>query len=400
MYTYAIYTPTMSAVSLGEGIYSFIAYYPYSAHRYILYSVTRVNSTGSFFLNYKVQNNALWQVYTNKIFTNIVSGLLDSVSQLEMIVFYKRLIAAINDNGQFIWKFVTSVDISQILMANLDNTGVDEVLVLLTDSTILTLDPTFGIQLNSQTLPFFVPVKMMAVKYAGSIQLIIGEKNPTDTFGGLLRLKYLSVTHNFTLSGITSSFGGSFKDFYAMDYDNNGDTDFILEFDQRIVLLWANFTIFMNSYSSTIKLLGMTVGDYNSDNYQDWAFIYNDTLTQKSYLKVYSGNKTLNEFSEREVKTGLLVLPGQKILYSIDLTRDGKSDIVQYQFGRGFALYNPLVAGNPIGYWHERSWISGFLTDLDIDFDGYNDLIVRNERLIYAIRYDTTNSTNLHHLYL
>ena len=392
---------TISAVSLGDGFYSVLSFNDSGTNQYTLYTLRRINSTGSFNLPYKAQNDALWQVNTNKVFSNIVTGQLDTDAQQEMIIYNNRLIAAVDNNGQFLWKFVTAVDINQILMANLDNSGLDEVVVLLKDSTLLTLDPNFGLELSSQTLPFFVPVKMVAVDFSGDnvLDLVLGEKNPAGTFGGLLGLKYLSSTFNFSLSMTSGLFTGSFKDFLLMDVDGDGKaTDYLLFFDTEIVLLKSDFS-YINKVPpiAGVTYLAVTVADYNMDGKSDFAFLVTDSVN--TILVAYNGSASFHVLSGGSVKTGLLVAPNQQLLYSIDLTRDGKPDIVQYQFGRGFALYNPLAIGNPIGYWHERSWISGFLTDVDIDFDGYNDLILRNERLVYAIKYNSTSTANLDHFY-
>ena len=403
MYTYGINTPTLSGVSLGEGLYAYLAYYPYtgSNNHYMLYTNTRINSTGFFSINYRVQNNALWQINTNKLFTNIVAGQLDSDVEQETIVYNNRLIAAIDNTGEFIWKFVTANDISQIMLVDLDNTGPDEVVVLLKDSTIMTLDAKFGFEVNSQTLFFFVPLKMRAVDFTGDgfLDIAIAETTPSDAFGALIGLQYSIIDKKFTLVKTSAPLPGSFKDFYLMDYDGDGkSTDFLLFFDQVLALLWYNFTLVNTPLaSSSVTFVDVTVSDYDLNGITDFAFIATDNSITALYI---INGSTFSFIGAQIVKSGLMTVPNQRVLYSIDLTRDGYPDVVQYQFGRGYALYDPLDPTLSVkAYWHERSFIANVMTSMDIDFDGYDELILRNERLVYAIRYDPFNTTNKDHFY-
>ncbi len=376
------YGETLSGVSLGQGFYGFLMYYPYSYdhNNYYLYTYAKINSTFQTSLSYQVQNQANWQVNTKKFFTHIATGQLDPDQEQEMVVYNNRLIAAIDNNGDFLWKFVTSNDIVQILLAKVDNSGIDKVIVLLKDSTILTLDPALGIQLNTQTIPFFVPVKMLAVDLFanGTNYIVMGESNPGNTVGILIALKYQPTSQNFTISLKSTFFLGSFKDIFPMSLNNPSKPDgLLLYFDTGIVILDQNLTT-VKYVVNSIK--AVTVGDYNNDGKTDFAYI-----NSSNYLVVQDQN--LNYLSQRLVSTGLILLPGMKALYSLDLTGDGIPEIIQYQFGKGYAVWNATNDTEPaLAYWQERSFLGGFLTDMDIDFDGHNELILRNERLVYAVK--------------
>ena len=376
------YGSSLSGVNLGQGIFGYISYYPYSFdHKYYsLYTYERINNTYGTYIPYQAQNDASWQINSGKYFTHIVTGQLDTDPYNEMIVYNNRLIAAIDNNGNFLWKFVTSVDIDQILLANFNNTGIDNVVVLLKDNTIMVLDAMFGVELSSQTLPFFVPVKMMAVvnDTTGILQLIVAESNPADTAGILLSYNYQPGTDNFTLASHSKAYAGSLKDVFITDFD--GDTknnDYLLYFDSELILLKNNFN-FKTNVTDSIK--AVSVGDYNNDGKTDFAYI-----NASSFLVVRQLD--LSYISQRHVSTGLILIPGMNALYSVDLTGDNIPEIVQYQFGVGYALYN-ASNGNLMAFWQDRAFMGGFLTTMDIDFDGINELILRNERLVYAVKYN------------
>ena len=378
---------TISGVSLGQGLYSFMAFDPFAsnAKHYILHTLRLISSTYSTNLPYAVQNVADKQVNTNKIFKAFVTGNLDTDPYQEMVLYNNRLIVAMDNNGQFIWKFVTTTNISQVLLADLDNSGIDEVVVMLSDNSILTLDPKFGIQLSYQNLPFFLPVKILATDVSGDgiPDIIVAEKNLGNTGGGLIALSYHPTTNNFTIAAYSGFYTGVFVDVMLADFDGDSkNNDFLLYFDSQIVLLKQNLGI-KNYLKDSIK--AVTVADYNQDGVTDFAYINGG-----NYLIVKDlGNNTL---SQRKVFTGWLLVSGMNALYSLHLTGDTKPEIVQYQFGVGYALYDPLNGSHLYAYWQERSFIAGFMTSMDLDSDGHNELVLRNERLIYAIKLNSTTN--------
>jgi hypothetical protein len=381
---YPTAVPTIGGVNQGNGFFSYLTYYGSSSYKYYLYTFVRINATFQTTIKYKVQNEALWQVNTNKIFTQIVSGQLDLDLEDEIIVYNNKLVAALDNNGDLLWKYVSPSDIKQVMLANFSGTAINDVVVLLKDTTALVLHSEFGYLLNSTTLFFLNPLKILAVDYDldSKLELVLAVKNAAETSGALIGYKYDSINHKFTYNKVFSSAAGSLKDVILISVATDGKmNDFLLYFDKAILLVKDTFTI---SQTQIANAVSVAVGDYNNDSVSEFAYIDDSDV-------LYVRDSSLNLVSWKSVKTGLLVIPGLKMLYSADLTGDGIPELIQYQFGRGYALYNPLTLVQ-LDYWHERSFIAGFLATMDIDRDGKSELILRNERLVYALKYNLESS--------
>ncbi|MHA2031092.1 MAG: outer membrane protein assembly factor BamB family protein, partial [Candidatus Kariarchaeaceae archaeon] len=342
-------------------------------------------------INYQAQNDAVWQVNTNRLFRTIDKGQLDPDQAQEMVITDGRfLLVAMDNNGDFLWKYRTKAPIRDIVLADFIQSGnTDQVAVLLGDGTLLLLDSNLGLPVSPnfpQYIQWYEILTGLAVDMNedGKRDLIIGSgKSGNPVAGRVNFLTYNIATRKFDHLYPQVNVAGHVRELLPADFNGDGSVN-----DLAVLGYGYRITGF-NSDSSprgfhNDKVLTMVVGDIIADGRSE----------------IYYANKNNETWVVDDLFAPLLIesspiLPKYSKIESLaifDYNQDSALDIAIHYRAFGTTIKDP-VNGNE-AFWEDPAIFSTLSSTIDLDSDGYEDIVVTNDNLLYALSHSSPYLTN------
>jgi hypothetical protein len=325
---------------------------------------------------YASQNTALWQINTNKKFKKIYSGNFDTDIASEFVLFNgEKFIAVLDNNGALLWKYVSPIDISDVVIGYFDSTSIQQAGVITKDGRIILLDSSTGLPTDGtgfgQFLRKYDILSSLVddVDDDGDSDLFLGMKDPAYANKGYIYLfKYNSGVFYRDEYEITT---GAVTELKPAQFGTKG--------------LWAlvkGKSVLAYDYPLTLRKtiintpLTMTVGDFNADGYTDVVYVNSngyigaymndsETFSQQFFDSFNALRVTIQgiQFTNSTMNYIFAMLPNSGAIV-IDITNN---------------TY-PIVTS-----WEDRALYSQILAKSDIDRDGDDDSLLYNDNLIYAL---------------
>lgn len=370
----------MESVNLGVDRFGFL----YTNSLFKTYGL--INAPSYETLYYEAQNQALWQSMTNREFKIIRSANIDTDPNPEMVIFDgKRLLATVDQNGSFVWKYVSPVPIVDLLVADFLGMGMDQIGFVTSDGRIFLLNPSTGLPETSfsddgeQLLSFEEVNDVLGIDLNNDntpdIALATNHSS-SPTSGRVLTYIFDTTTKSFVIH-FFRTISGPAMNIEAVSLD--GDS----KFNDLAILGYAKSIYMLNQFGTTVAYLSgikpvvMTTGDLNGDGVSDVGFI--DGL---NLLKARYGPDLTGPLVSWTVDTGPYDQVGE--LTTIDFSNSGSELLVYYTRSYGILTFD-IPNFSKVHFWDDPAIFGGVLAKADLDRDGLPDLVVRNENLAYAL---------------
>ncbi|MHA2362514.1 MAG: FG-GAP repeat domain-containing protein, partial [Candidatus Hodarchaeales archaeon] len=363
------------AVGLDNSFFSFLYHYSELETQIIidkLYYET---------LYYEAQNEALWQANTNRPLKTLVQGNLDSDTEQEIVAYRSNLVTVVDHDGQFLWKYLDPLPIRTIVLADYLDKGVDQVVLLTNDGGITILNPTNGLPYQDFDHRYINNYEtnvalVIDVNNDGKLDLVIGSGRPGGLNKGRVNAWEFVDSEPKPLwskkvPGIVTNLKPA-----VLNADLIENDLIALGREEAIYAIDGSNGDVINSYSGDPPVY-MTTGDINDDDFTDVGFID----INKSFTMLKGPNL---DYIWKYVP---VTEPFDSItsLTMLDFNGDGGDDVAIWIRGSRLEIREGTSA-NRIGVWYDPAIYGSVITTADIDRDGYEDYVVRNDNLIYALQ--------------
>lgn len=334
-------------------------------------------------LYYEPQMTALWQVDTNQKFSSILKANLDMDSSHEFILSNGfDLIAAMDGDGRFLWKFRTATRIVDVVTGHFTSTTTEDVVLLTSDSRVFVLDPTTGLpqKEGGQYVTNYDPLDALVLDVTGdnNHDLVLGTTKPGSTSKGRVEVftfnpntLEFSLEWSRTLPGQVRMVSQA-----TLDSDAKANDLLVLVLRKGVYALSEAGTALGSILGNVLK---MTPGDFDGDQITDVAFIEKGNIVDVELFTPGSG------FSQAFAMVGpeASVHSYGQIIAS-DLTGQGKDLLIYQNAGWGVDVYE-MAPFDHLAHWEDPAIHGRILTTFDADQDGHQDLVLRNDNLVYAL---------------